>query len=156
MKSCDMSRDVASSPTRVPVPRMLCVRRAGRTWPTALVTMATSSSSCPCSTLGTSGASFPSFRSYARYSLHVCERRGWGGGELVVCSCAVQACSRVLLTGEVREKFLDALRRPSLSALARKSIAKQINEKARKVTKCPYCEAVNGECRACDLHVICL
>lgn len=74
----------------------------------------------------------------------------------MLCSCAVQACSRVLLIGEVRDKFLDALRRPSLSALARRNIAKQISEKARKVSKCPYCEAVNGECSACDSHVICI
>ena len=75
---------------------------------------------------------------------------------LIVCYYAAQACSHVLLTGEVRDKFLDALRRPSLSALARKNIAKQINEKARKVAKCPYCEAVNGEFSTCDLHVTCM
>lgn len=58
---------------------------------------------------------------------------------------SVQSCSRVPLNGEVRGRFLDALRKPGLSVLARRGIAKQINEKARKVSKCPYCAAVNGE-----------
>ena len=66
---------------------------------------------------------------------------------------SLQTCSRVLLNGEVRGRFLEALRKPSLSALARRNIAKQISEKARKVSKCPYCEAVNGECSALHLHV---
>ena len=32
-----------------------------------------------------------------------------------------------------------------LSTLARKSLAKKINEKCRKVLYCPFCGGVNGE-----------
>lgn len=70
--SRDMSRDASLLCTRAPAPRMLCVRRVGRAWLTALVTMATSSLSCLCSTLATSGVSSASSRSFARYPPLVC------------------------------------------------------------------------------------
>lgn len=55
-----------------------------------------------------------------------------------------KTCSRVLLNGKERAPFLASLRRPTLSALARKSLAKKMNEKCRKVLFCPFCGSVNG------------
>ena len=52
----------------------------------------------------------------------------------------------MLLSATERQSFIELLRRPNLSALARKSINKKINEKCKKVSKCPHCGSVNGEC----------
>ena len=40
--------------------------------------------------------------------------------------------------------FIDHLRRPAISSLARKNIAKKINEKCKKVLLCPKCGGING------------
>ena len=63
-----------------------------------------------------------------------------------------QTCSRVLLPMEERKPFIDRLSSPTLSILARKKLAKKINEKCRKIGFCPYCTAVNGVCCVC-VHV---
>ena len=60
-----------------------------------------------------------------------------------------QTCSRVLLPMEERKPFIDRLSSPTLSILARKKLAKKINEKCRKIGFCPYCTAVNGVCCVC-------
>ena len=57
----------------------------------------------------------------------------------------VQTCSHVLLSTADKVSFLDLLRRPTLSSQARKSIAKKINEKCKKMSICPHCGATNGE-----------
>ncbi len=51
----------------------------------------------------------------------------------------------MLLSVDDRQSFLELLRRPNLSSLARKIIHKKINDKCKKVSKCPRCEGVNGE-----------
>ena len=59
--------------------------------------------------------------------------------------CSPQTCSRILLQHSETLAFLDILHRPSLSALARKGLSKKINEKCRKVSRCPHCHAINGQ-----------
>lgn len=59
---------------------------------------------------------------------------------------SLKTCSRVMLIGDERKKFIDLLRRPNLSSLARKAIAKKISEKCKKVVVCPHCGGINGMC----------
>ena len=70
---------------------------------------------------------------------------------IVLSTLPLQTCSRILLAVADRHKFLDKLKRPTLSALARKAIAKEINEKCKKTTTCPHCAAVNGILRGVPL-----
>ena len=58
---------------------------------------------------------------------------------------SLQTCSRILLQHSETLAFLDILHRPSLSALARKGLSKKINEKCRKVSRCPHSHAINGQ-----------
>lgn len=57
----------------------------------------------------------------------------------------LQTCARVLLPPQEKKQFLDQLSRPGVSALTRKSIKKKIVEKCKKISHCPYCEALNGK-----------
>ena len=45
----------------------------------------------------------------------------------------------------MKKQFLDQLSRPAVSSLMRKGIKKKIVEKCKKISHCPYCEALNGE-----------
>ncbi|XP_064391551.1 DNA-directed RNA polymerase III subunit RPC1-like isoform X2 [Halichondria panicea] len=60
-------------------------------------------------------------------------------------------CSRVLLTRTDGQSFIELLRRPNISVLARKAVYKKINEKCKKANKCPHCEAVCGTVKKCGL-----
>ncbi len=51
----------------------------------------------------------------------------------------------MLLSDADKQSFIELLRRPNLSSLARKIINKKINDKCKKCTKCHFCSAVNGE-----------
>ncbi|KAI8370510.1 uncharacterized protein BYT42DRAFT_502192 [Radiomyces spectabilis] len=55
-----------------------------------------------------------------------------------------KSCSRVMLEESDRRMYLRRLRAPGLDNLQRNRIIKAINEKCKKVTYCPYCNAVNG------------
>ncbi|PAA84445.1 hypothetical protein BOX15_Mlig012706g1 [Macrostomum lignano] len=55
-----------------------------------------------------------------------------------------KSCSRVLLSGEKRHQYLNVLRRPNLSYLAKKALRKKIHSLAKSVHNCPHCNAVNG------------
>lgn len=63
----------------------------------------------------------------------------------------------MLLPASDHYAFLEVLHRPSLSSLARRSIAKKINDKCKKVAVCPHCGATNGmrELRDHTYHAEC-
>ena len=60
---------------------------------------------------------------------------------------SIQTCSRVLLPPQEKKHFLDQLSRPAVSALTKKGLKKKIVEKCKKISHCPYCEALNGKYR---------
>lgn len=64
---------------------------------------------------------------------------------ITVVALPSQTCSRVLLPPQEKKQFLDQLSRPGVSGLARKGIKKKIVEKCKKISHCPYCEALNGK-----------
>ncbi|KAI8635919.1 hypothetical protein BD408DRAFT_426964 [Parasitella parasitica] len=55
-----------------------------------------------------------------------------------------KTCSLVMLDEADRRMYLRRLRAPGLDNLQRNRIIKQINDKCKKVTYCPHCNAVNG------------
>lgn len=58
---------------------------------------------------------------------------------------SLQTCSRVLLPPQEKKHFLDQLSRPAVSSLMKKGLKKKIVEKCKKISHCPYCEALNGK-----------
>lgn len=58
---------------------------------------------------------------------------------------SLQTCSRVLLPPQEKKHFLDQLSRPAVSSLIKKGLKKKIVEKCKKISHCPYCEALNGK-----------
>ncbi|KAI7872362.1 hypothetical protein BDF14DRAFT_1717191 [Spinellus fusiger] len=54
------------------------------------------------------------------------------------------SCSRVMLEEQERRTFLKRLRAPGLDNLQRGRVIKAINERCKKVTFCPHCQATNG------------
>ncbi|CAO3643339.1 unnamed protein product [Cunninghamella echinulata] len=55
-----------------------------------------------------------------------------------------KTCSRVMLVEADRRKYLKRLRGTGLDNLQRTRIIKSINDKCKRVTYCPHCNAVNG------------
>jgi DNA-directed RNA polymerase III subunit RPC1 len=76
---------------------------------------------------------------------------GYFKSTITILQNICKTCSRVLLSPVDRQVFLDLLKRPALSAQARKAIAKKINEKCRKVSSCHHCSASNGPVKKCGL-----
>lgn len=56
-----------------------------------------------------------------------------------------KTCSRVMLEEQDRRVYLKRLRAPGLDNMQRAKIVKAVHEKCKKVTYCPYCNAVNGK-----------
>ncbi|KAL3316846.1 DNA-directed RNA polymerase III subunit RPC1, partial [Cichlidogyrus casuarinus] len=63
---------------------------------------------------------------------------------LKILQSICKKCSRVLLSIEVRQKFIAACSNPNLEYVQKKSIRKVIHKLASKVRACPYCNALNG------------
>lgn len=55
-----------------------------------------------------------------------------------------KTCARAMLKEPDAKTFSKRLMNPNLSYLAKKAIHKQVLLKAKKNTKCPHCDAVNG------------
>jgi DNA-directed RNA polymerase III subunit RPC1 len=73
---------------------------------------------------------------------------------IVILQTICKTCSKVLLSDQDRLSFTNLLKRSSISALARKSIVKKINEKCKKISKCHSCNAINGTVKKCGLFKI--
>lgn len=68
----------------------------------------------------------------------------------VIC----KRCSRVLLNEEQRSSYRFRLRKPELSYLEKKALHKDICDKCKKIKKCPFCGAVNGQVKKVGLFKI--
>ncbi|XP_067928267.1 DNA-directed RNA polymerase III subunit RPC1-like [Watersipora subatra] len=62
-----------------------------------------------------------------------------------------KTCSRILLTDDVKEHYLEVLKRPGMSYLHKKSLNKKINDKTKKMSICIRCGAKNGVVKKCGL-----
>ncbi|KFB44003.1 hypothetical protein ZHAS_00011833 [Anopheles sinensis] len=63
---------------------------------------------------------------------------------ITILQSICKVCSRVMLKEEEKKNFSVRLMNPNLSYLAKKSIHSQVLKKAKKNTKCPCCNSVNG------------
>ncbi|KAL1915660.1 uncharacterized protein VTP21DRAFT_6419 [Calcarisporiella thermophila] len=63
---------------------------------------------------------------------------------IVILQNICKTCSRVMLEEEDRRVYLKRLRAPRLENMQRRTIAKAVNDKCKKVVHCPYCGATNG------------
>lgn len=63
---------------------------------------------------------------------------------ITILQSICKTCSRVMLKQDDAKSFNKRLMNPNLSYLAKKSIHQQVLKKAKKHTKCPHCESVNG------------
>jgi DNA-directed RNA polymerase III subunit RPC1 len=62
-----------------------------------------------------------------------------------VLTTICKTCSRILLSQVDIEKFRHQALRPGLTYLQKKQLRKVVYEKSRKNSKCPHCEARNGQ-----------
>ncbi|RWS14621.1 DNA-directed RNA polymerase III subunit RPC1-like protein, partial [Dinothrombium tinctorium] len=65
-----------------------------------------------------------------------------------------KTCSRVLLLEKDRIRYTFRLRKPELSYLEKKALHKDVIDKCKKVRKCPYCNAYNGQVKKVALYKI--
>jgi DNA-directed RNA polymerase III subunit RPC1 len=63
---------------------------------------------------------------------------------ITILQTICKTCARVMLKEDDAKMFSKRLMNPNLSYLAKKSIHQQVLKKAKKNTKCPHCEAING------------
>ncbi|KAG0209917.1 hypothetical protein BGX28_009884 [Mortierella sp. GBA30] len=69
---------------------------------------------------------------------------GYFRAVIVILQNICKTCSKVLLSEKDRRTYLKRLRAPNLENLTRKNAVKAVNDKCKKVVRCPYCEATNG------------
>jgi len=112
--------------------------------------MGTSQKTASCDTCGKSLADCIGHYGYIDLELPVFHV-GYFRNIIVLLQNICKTCSHVLLPASDHYAFLEVLRRPSLSSLARRSIAKKINDKCKKVAVCPHCGATNGTVKKCGL-----
>ncbi|EDO36291.1 predicted protein [Nematostella vectensis] len=73
---------------------------------------------------------------------------------IIILQCVCKNCCRVLLPPAEKKQFLDTLKKPNISSLAKKGMKKKIVEKCKKISHCPYCEDLNGFVRKVGLMKI--
>lgn len=134
-----VSKLLYSQDTRKPVPFGVLDHRMG-----------TSQKDSPCETCGKPLADCIGHYGYIDLELPVFHV-GYFRSTIALLQNSCKTCSRVLLHGTERQAFLDLLKRPTLSSLAKKGIAKKINDKCKKVSSCPHCGALNGPVKKCGL-----
>ncbi|XP_014213946.1 DNA-directed RNA polymerase III subunit RPC1 [Copidosoma floridanum] len=69
---------------------------------------------------------------------------GYFRSVLTILQTVCKKCSQVMLGPLDKRNFLNKALRPNLSYLAKKALKKQIHEKAKKNSICPYCGEQNG------------
>ncbi|VDN54256.1 unnamed protein product [Dracunculus medinensis] len=69
---------------------------------------------------------------------------GFFNSVMHVLQCICKSCSGLLVSDEIREKFLNELRKTSLDYLKRKALHKRIVASCKKNTTCPHCGSKNG------------
>ena len=56
----------------------------------------------------------------------------------------IQKCSRILMSPEDYDQYLQKATRSRLGLQARKALQKKVHERCRKMAVCPNCGAING------------
>ncbi|XP_071130930.1 DNA-directed RNA polymerase III subunit RPC1-like [Mytilus edulis] len=111
--------------------------------------MGTSEKDNSCETCGKGLADCVGHYGYIDLELP-CFHIGYFRATIMALQTICKTCSRVILPPEVKQAFMEKLKRP-MSYLQRKALRKKIYERSRKVSICPYCAAYNGMVKKCGL-----
>ncbi|KAL0272113.1 UNVERIFIED_CONTAM: hypothetical protein PYX00_005208 [Menopon gallinae] len=76
---------------------------------------------------------------------------GYFHSVITILQTICKTCSHVLLPEELKKGYRLKLLNPKFLYLARKALRKQIHEKAKKTSICPYCKGLNGVVKKCGL-----
>ncbi|KAL7856483.1 hypothetical protein SRHO_G00153820 [Serrasalmus rhombeus] len=112
--------------------------------------MGTSEKDRPCETCGKNLADCLGHYGYLDLELP-CFHIGYFKATIGILQMVCKTCSRIMLSKEERQQFLDYLRRPGLAYLQKRGLKKKISDKCRKRTVCLYCNAFNGPVKKCGL-----
>ncbi|XP_062858765.1 DNA-directed RNA polymerase III subunit RPC1 isoform X1 [Trichomycterus rosablanca] len=80
-----------------------------------------------------------------------CFHIGYFKATIGILQMICKTCSRIMLSKEERQQFLDHLRRPGLPYLQKRGLKKKISDKCRKKSVCLNCGAFNGPVKKCGL-----
>uniref|UniRef100_A0A8B9JBA6 DNA-directed RNA polymerase subunit n=1 Tax=Astyanax mexicanus TaxID=7994 RepID=A0A8B9JBA6_ASTMX len=112
--------------------------------------MGTSEKDRPCETCGKNLADCLGHYGYLDLELP-CFHIGYFKATIGILQMICKTCSRIMLSKEERQQFLDYLRRPGLAYLQKRGLKKKISDKCRKKNVCLYCSAFNGPVKKCGL-----
>ncbi|EEB15462.1 DNA-directed RNA polymerase III largest subunit, putative [Pediculus humanus corporis] len=76
---------------------------------------------------------------------------GYFRSVIMILQTICKTCSKVLLPEDLKKTYRLRLQNPKFLYLARKALRKQIHEKAKKISICPYCQSLNGVVKKCGL-----
>ncbi|MCI4384647.1 hypothetical protein PGIGA_G00041280 [Pangasianodon gigas] len=112
--------------------------------------MGTSEKDRGCETCGKNLADCLGHYGYVDLELP-CFHIGYFKAIIGILQMICKTCSRIMLSKEERQQFLDYLRRPGLPYLQKRGLKKKISDKCRKRNVCLYCGAFNGPVKKCGL-----
>ncbi|GAA6095439.1 DNA-directed RNA polymerase III subunit RPC1-like, partial [Tachysurus ichikawai] len=107
--------------------------------------MGTSEKDRGCETCGKNLADCLGHYGYVDLELP-CFHIGYFKAIINILQMICKTCSRIMLSKEERQQFLDYLRRPGLPYLQKRGLKKKISDKCRKKNVCLYCGSFNGVC----------
>ncbi|CAC5392832.1 RPC1 [Mytilus coruscus] len=113
--------------------------------------MGTSEKDNSCETCGKGLADCVGHYGYIDLELP-CFHIGYFRATIMALQIICKTCSRVILPPEVKQAFMEKLKRP-MSYLQRKAMRKKIYERSRKVSICPYCAAYNVLTRLIETNI---
>uniref|UniRef100_A0A4W3H8T6 DNA-directed RNA polymerase subunit n=1 Tax=Callorhinchus milii TaxID=7868 RepID=A0A4W3H8T6_CALMI len=112
--------------------------------------MGTSEKDRPCETCGKNLADCIGHYGYIDLELP-CFHVGYFKAIIGILQMICKTCSHIMLSQEEKKQFFDALKRPGLTYLQKRSLKKKISEKCRKRTICLFCGTFNGPVKKCGL-----
>ncbi|KAK2866790.1 hypothetical protein Q7C36_002846 [Tachysurus vachellii] len=112
--------------------------------------MGTSEKDRGCETCGKNLADCLGHYGYVDLELP-CFHIGYFKAIINILQMICKTCSRIMLSKEERQQFLDYLRRPGLPYLQKRGLKKKISDKCRKKNVCLYCGSFNGPVKKCGL-----
>ncbi|KAK7113132.1 DNA-directed RNA polymerase III subunit RPC1-like [Littorina saxatilis] len=80
-----------------------------------------------------------------------CFHIGFFRTTITVLQMICKGCSAILLPEDVRQGFLDSLRKPNMGYLQKKGLRKKIYDRCRKVSICQKCGEYNGMVKKCSV-----
>ncbi|KAL1517105.1 hypothetical protein ABEB36_000913 [Hypothenemus hampei] len=117
---------------RTPVPYGVLDKRLG-----------TNSKDSPCQTCGKNISECVGHFGYIDLELPVFHV-GYFRSIITLLQSICKKCSHVLLEDIDKAQYRFRLTNPNLNYMTKKTIRKKINDKCKKITKCPHCKARNG------------